>query len=227
MRRVRVVIAIPVAVALLVAASTWLYINVIEGDPAPKLTLEADETPTGQATGELGPVQGTWNVSSGSEAGYRVKEVLFGQSTTAVGRTTAVTGAMTLEGTSVTEGSFSVDMTTVTSDERRRDRQFHGRIMETGTFPTATFVLTKPVDFGAEPPPNQVATASATGDLTLHGVTRSASFEVEAKRTAAGIQVSGSIPVVFADYRIENPSNVAARTEDHGVLEFLLTLVAA
>src|SRR5260221_6355186 len=143
MRKVRLLVAIPVAAVVLVVGGTWLYINVIQDDPAPKLTLEANDTGTTEAPGEVGPVAGAWKLSTGSKAGYRVKEVVVGQSTTAVGRTSAVTGAMTIDGTSVTKGDFSVDMTTVASDQSRRDGQFHGRIMETSTFPTATFALTK------------------------------------------------------------------------------------
>jgi hypothetical protein len=36
--------------------------------------------------------------------------------------------------------------------------------------------------------------------------------------------VNGSIPVVFADYGISNPSGGPATTEDHGILEFLVKL---
>jgi len=40
-----------------------------------------------------GPVSGAWTVTTGSQAGYRVQEILFGQSHTAVGRTSKVTAA--------------------------------------------------------------------------------------------------------------------------------------
>ncbi|MBA3606488.1 MAG: YceI family protein [Acidimicrobiia bacterium] len=59
------------------------------------------------------------------------------------------------------------------SDENRRDIQFRGRIMDVEQFPGATFTLTAPIKFGAVPATAQPVTASATGDLTLHGVTRS------------------------------------------------------
>ena len=59
--------------------------------------------------------------------GYRVKEVLFGQSTTAYGRTSAVTGSLTVSGAKATAATFSADLTTVASDQSRRDAQFQGR----------------------------------------------------------------------------------------------------
>jgi hypothetical protein len=44
-------------------------------------------------------------VTEGSQVGYRVEEVLNGQSNTAVGRTAAVTGGLTATPTQVTKAS--------------------------------------------------------------------------------------------------------------------------
>ncbi len=230
MRRRWLFAAVPLGLVALVSVGTWVYINVIEGDAPARLTLEASDDSSSTSSGtapDAGPAAGSWKIARGSEAGYRVKEVLFGQSTTAVGRTTAVTGRLEIVGTSVTTGRFTVDMTTVSSDQSRRDGQFHGRIMETATHPTATFVLTKAIDLGSEPAAGKDITAAATGVLTLHGMNKAVSFDVTAVRTSAGIRVAGSIPVVFADYGVPNPSNMAVTTEDHGELEFRLTLVRA
>jgi len=63
----------------------------------------------------------------------------------------------------------------------------------------------------------------ATGDLTLHGHTRPVTFSLQAERTSAGIEVSGSIPVIFADWDIPNPSFAGfVTTQNHGLLEFLI-----
>jgi polyisoprenoid-binding protein YceI len=69
--------------------------------------------------------------------------------------------------------------------------------------------------------------ASATGDLTLRGVTKSVTFPVTARRNGANLEVTGSIPVVFADYNIPNPSSAGITTEDNGVVEFLLVFAQA
>jgi polyisoprenoid-binding protein YceI len=68
-------------------------------------------------------------------------------------------------------------------------------------------------------------TKEATGDLAMHGTTRTVTFHVTARRSGATIQVSGSIPITFADWNISNPSGGPATTEDHGALEFLLSFV--
>lgn len=231
-------LGVPLALVVLVSAGTWVYINVIREDAPERLSLEdapvtddgaADDGATGTSAPAGGVasatgIDGTWRITSGSQAGYRVKEILNGQSVEAVGRTDDVAGEITLAGTTATAGRFTVDMTTVTSDESRRDGQFRGRIMDVGTHPTATFVLTSPIDFGNVPEAGGSVAAEATGDLTLKGVTRKVTFDVDAQRAADTIRVAGSIPVVFADYGIDNPSGGPAQVGDEGELEFLLVL---
>jgi polyisoprenoid-binding protein YceI len=159
--------------------------------------------------------------------GYRVGEVLFGQSTTAVGRTDAVTGHLTISGTTATAASFTADLTKVSSDQGNRDRQFQGRIMDTATYPTATFKLTSPIALPSIPQDLVKITERATGDLTLRGKTRSVTFDVVARRNGDKIEVNGSIPITFADWGIPNPSFGPASTDDHGVLEFILVFERA
>jgi polyisoprenoid-binding protein YceI len=96
--------------------------------------------------------------------------------------------------------------------------------MNVANFPTSTFVLTAPIDFGAVPAEGGTVTASATGDLTLHGTTKSVTFDVQGTFKNGLIGVLGQIPVLFADYGIPNPSFATTTTEDNGLLEFVLVL---
>jgi polyisoprenoid-binding protein YceI len=240
----RGLIAIPILVALFFGA-ILLYTKVI--NDAPDALSEADlseavaGTVTTTGTSDADPaaegaadpvaggasVDGTWTVTPESEFGYRVKEVLFGVNTTAAGRSNEITGSMTIEGTTVTDASFTVDVESITSDESRRDNQFRNRMMEVYRYPEATFTLTAPIEFGAVPPVGEQITASATGDLTLHGVTRPVTFDVTAEAGDDRIGVLGNIPVRFADYDIENPSMSGITTEDNGLLEFVLVFESA
>jgi polyisoprenoid-binding protein YceI len=220
------VIAI-VAGVVLVVGGPYVYFNFVQGDAPDPLGLSSPSptsTPAGQggSTGTIGETNGVWTVTDGAVVGYRIEEVLFGQSNEAVGRTSSITGSVTVRGTTIPEGAFTVDMTTVTSDEDMRDEQFHGRIMETGTYPTATFTLTDPIDLGSIPGDGEERTYEATGELTLHGVTRSVTFEVTGRITGSTFEVAGQIPITFADWNIENPSFGPVTTEDHGTLEFSL-----
>jgi polyisoprenoid-binding protein YceI len=205
----------------------FAYIHFIQGSAPAPLTLGSQSpgtgrTGTGGSTGSNGDLtaDGTWNVKSDSVVGYRIRETIFGQSNVAVGRTSDVTGSITIGGTSVTDGSFTVAMATVSSDESRRDDQFNGRIMETSSFPTATFELTRPIDLGSIPADGSKRTYRAVGKLTLHGGTKAVRFRVEAQRTGSTFEVAGRVPVTFADYGISNPSFGPVSTEDNDLLEF-------
>lgn len=167
-------------------------------------------------------VEGTWIATDESTLGYRVKEVLGGVDTEGVGRTNAVTGSLTISGTTVTAAEFTVDVASITSDSSRRDSQFTGRIMDTATHPTATFVLTAPIELGTIPAEGQQITVDATGDLTLRGTTNSVTFPLTAEYSNGRIGVFGNVPIVFPDYGIPNPSNPFVTTGDDGLLEFVL-----
>ena len=197
-------------------------------DPAaPGPTSAGQPTTTagaGASQGATTGADGTWSIKEGSEVGYRVKESINGFDTTANGRTQSITGSMIAAGTTITEGQFTVDMTTFKSDESKRDAQFNGRVMAVDTFPTSTFVLTQPIDFGAIPPDGGTVTASATGDLTLHGATKPVTFDVQGTFKNGLVGVLGQIPVVFADFGIPAPSVATVKTEDNGLLEFVLVL---
>ncbi len=168
-----------------------------------------------------------WDITDASELGYRVKEILFGVDTEGVGRTNQITGSLVISGTQVTDAEFVVDVASIESDDGRRDNQFRGRIMSTDEFPTATFTLTEPIELGTEAIEGATVDATATGELTLRGVTNPVVFDVSARLENGKIGVLGNIPVVFAEYSISNPSTGGITTEDVGLLEFVLVFEPA
>lgn len=221
--KLKLLIGIPLAILALVVAGSWAFIW--SGDAPDKLTIDdassSVTTGAGNEATDDGSTDGTWEATSDSIVGYRIKETLFGASATAVGRTSDIEGSITVAGTEVTAGSFTVDMTTVKSDKSQRDGQFQGRIMETSTFPTATFKLTEPIELSSTEAGQEI-TATATGELTLHGVTKTVTFDVVSKLEAGSIKVNGSIPVTFSEYDIDDPSGGPAQVGDEGILEFTL-----
>lgn len=178
-------------------------------------------------TSSAGDFDGDWTPTDASEFGYRVEEVLAGINTTAVGRSNEITGVLTIAGTTATEVDVEVQIDSIKSDSALRDGKFAGDIMNSDEFPTATFGLTEPIEFGSIPIGDEQITATATGELTLRGVTNPVTFEVTAQTTDGRIGVLGSIPVVFADYGIDNPSFGQVKTEDQGLVEFVLVFERA
>ncbi len=226
-RRLRWLIAVPLVAVVVVVGGTWLYVNVISGDAPEELQLSSAPTTSASVAPDADApttTDGTWTVTSDSVAGYRVKEVLFGQDATAVGRTNDVEGSVGVAGSTVSTATFTVQMATVQSDQSRRDNQFRGRIMSTDQYPTATFALSSPIELASLPADGVAITAKATGDLTLRGKTRSVTFEVKAQRSGARLEINGSIPITFDEWGIPSPSFGPATVEDHGSLEFLLVL---
>jgi polyisoprenoid-binding protein YceI len=210
--------------ALVFVGGPWLYINVLSEPPAQELALGNQAQ---RSDSSAVPVDGNWSVSDGSQAGYRVKEILFGQDTTAVGRTAKVTGTVAVSGTKLTSGTITVDMSSVATDKSGRDEQFRNRIMSVSQFPTSTFALAAPVDFATSPAVGRKVTVKATGQLTLRGKAKQVDVELSAVRGTDNIQVQTAIPVSFADYGIPNPSIPGISTEDHGVIEVLVVLKKA
>jgi polyisoprenoid-binding protein YceI len=188
----------------------------------------------GQAVGD-GDIAGTWTVdpsigtlddASGSFVGYRVQEQLATVGATeAVGRTSGVTGSITIEGTSVTAASFTADLTTLRSDESNRDRQLSSQALQTSQFPTATFRLTQPIELGSVPADGAVVEVTATGDLTLHGVTGQVRIPLQARLHAGVITIAGSLPITFSDWSIQPPrAMIVLSVDDHGTMELQLQL---
>jgi polyisoprenoid-binding protein YceI len=183
----------------------------------------------------LGPggLNGTWTIDqtigsfadfSDSFVGYRVDETLAqNRANTAVGRTAQVTGTLALDGASITSVEVTADLTRLKSDDDRRDGQLQRQAIETDLFPTATFTLTTPIALASAPVEGQAITATATGQLTLHGVTKTVQVAVQASLSDDIVTVTGSLDILFADYDIQRPTSfLVLSIEDHGVMEFQL-----
>lgn len=244
MTRSRLIVLAVLAVAAIAVGGFVAYDQVLRGDSVAALTLPAS-TPTAVASVEPSTaapvasgepatssgVAGTWNVTTDSEAGYRVRERLANlpAESDAIGRTSDVTGAITVEangdGARLTGGSLTVDTTTIRSDEDRRDNRLRSEGLQTDQFPTATFTVTQPVDVPAAALEGTAADLTLTGDLTLHGVTKSVEIPAQAQLVADTMQVAGSLTFPLSDFEI-SPPNVGGfilSIAEEGTLEFLVT----
>jgi polyisoprenoid-binding protein YceI len=182
---------------------------------------------TGSDTADDGPIEldGTWSVAAGSEAGYRVVEDLRGITDfEAVGRTDQVTGSVEIAGTVVNSASFEVDVASISSDDNMRDGQFTGPIMNTAEFPTASLVLTSPIDLGAIPTSGEAVSTQGTAELTLRGATNQATVPINAQLLGNQIEIVASVDVLFSDYGIDNPTNPFVTVRDEGKVEVRLLL---
>lgn len=193
-------------------------------DPAGDTDASADDA-----------IAGTWSVQTGGAfdfdsaegtfAGFRIKEELVGiGAAEAVGRTGDVSGTMTIEGNRVTEARFEVNLTTIRSNESRRERRIQ-EALETAQFPAATFELTEPIELADGAASGKPLKAVAKGDLTIHGVTQPVEFPLDAQLSGDTVAAAGSLDITFADFGVEVPSApVVVSAEDHGLVELQLLL---
>lgn len=217
-----VVVAVVVALALLGVGAWWFLVR----DTAPSKVAGPS---CGGATTAATSADGVWSVADGADSyvGYRIQERFGGDTVdkTAVGRTSTVSGSITIAGSSATKVDITADLTQLKSDSSRRDAFIRDRALETNTYPEARFVSRSPVDFGGAPAQGVQVQATAKGDLTLHGQTRSVELPVAACWTGERIEVTGSAPITLADYGISPPDiGGLVKVADKGELELKLVL---
>jgi polyisoprenoid-binding protein YceI len=232
-----------VAIAVLAAAGGIYGFATLFLHPAPSAVAldpgssqpaaSGGSLPTGATSTLAAGLDGTWSVDasigsfsdfSSAWVGYRVDETLAGnRANTAVGRTPDVTGTLTLTGSQITAVDVTANLQTLQSDDQRRDGQLQRQGIETARFPQATFKLTAPIDLGSVPAEGETITATASGELTLHGMTKSVQVPIEARLSGDVVTVVGSIPIAFADYSIDPPTSfVVLSVQDHGTMELQL-----
>jgi polyisoprenoid-binding protein YceI len=221
---------VPVVVVVLfvVAAAVGVW-TALQGHDSQPRTLRS--TPPTNADG----LEGRWVVASGSRAGYRVKAKLASlpASTDVVGRTTHVTGGLTIAKTSaglvVRRGArFDVDMRTLTSGSARRDDALRTRGLQTDRYPVAGFTLTMDVPVPGSAARGEPTTIVTFGTLRLHGLTKASALPVEAEVQDGALVISASYPVLMGDFGMHPPDIAGFVTVDiHGTMEFRLRLTKA
>jgi polyisoprenoid-binding protein YceI len=231
-KRTVIIVSILAGVVLLggtaALAGPIVYRDLIVGEAASAPTVTAAPSATA-GTSSIDPeaLSGTWAVADGSFAGYRVDEVLNNTDVTVVGRTEEVTGTLTVEDLTLTAADLTVDVASISTDSSSRDSYFRDNALRVSEHPEATFTLTGPVTAAATPVVGEVQTLTATGDLTIAGVTRPVTVELEAVLNDGSGQVAGSIPITFANFGVEAPNLGFVSVEPEGFVEFSLVIAPA
>ena len=221
--------ALIAVVGVVVLGGLGFYWFVLRDDAPSRASLQTSTVTTVAGAGDPASADGTWKVAQadGVFVGYRVEE-LFGGDTikkTAVGRTAAVEGTLTITGTTVSGATIAADVTKLKSDRSQRDGQIVDRGLQTKTFPQATFKLTQPIQLPGAPEKGKEVTVTATGELTLHGQTQTVEIPLQAKWDGGTITIAGGTKIQFADYGIEPPSNGIVTVDPTGEFELQLTFV--
>ena len=226
------VVAVPTVLTLAFAVAPGQWNSPRAGDSPARIATATNHEAT-CITAFVPQTRDTrWVVATtGNEARYRVREQLAGVEfpSDAVGKTSQVTGAIVIgaDGQIIREGSsFTVDLASIQSDNQRRDGYVRRNTLQTDSFPKAVFVPTLAQGLPAARPATGDIAFQLTGELTIHGVTRPATWQVKATRTASGA-VSGTATTnfKFGDFGMRIPRVGRVLSVDDSItLEYDFTL---
>jgi len=211
---------VTVPVASRVAAVALLLLSACGGaaTPSPAPTVQSDPptatpTPTVAVTSAPQANAITWTIDAASKATIRVREQLarLPAPNDAIITITGAQGSFTLnpDGTFASGSKISVDMNTITTDDRQRTDSIRRDPLEVSRFRTSELVpkkvsgLTLPLERSGD------FTFQLTGDLTLHGVTKSVTFDVKATRTNGKLTATATANPSwkFGDFGMRPPSS--------------------
>lgn len=208
-------------------AGPLIYRDFIAEPAAPPPTLTAEDDALEPGSGEVidpSTLSGTWAVTEGSEAGYRVDEVLNGTEVTVTGRTDQVEGSATVDGLTLTDAEFTVDVASIATDRSQRDAYFRDSALRTDEHPSASFTLSEPVTADEAPTSGEVSEQELTGELTIAGVTKPVTATAQFRTDGTTVNLAGSIEITFEDFGVQAPSLGFVTVEPTGFVEFDLTL---
>jgi len=223
--RTKVLIAtLIIGVAGVASVSWWLNRDTVA---AVSIDAALDDAATTDVSDEPLSLNGTWVVSGTGEsfAGVRINEELRGiGAVTAVLRTPEVTGDAVISNGLLTALTINVDLTTLSSDDARRDRSI-ASALDFVNFPNATFVLDGTVDIsGLEE--SEPLMFDAPGMLSINGQQQPVTARVTVAKAVGALVAVAEIPVLFGDYAVRLPSApIVLSIADDGIIETQLRFV--
>ena len=150
-------------------------------------------------------------VADGTQARYRVREQLAELSfpSDAIGSTSAVTGSLVInsDGAVVHDQSkFVVDVTGLQSDKGQRDGFVQRRLLETNQYPNVEFDPKSVTGLASPLPASGPVAFQITGDLTVHGTTKPATWAVTGQiLNSKEMTGTASTSFTFEDFNIQQP----------------------
>jgi polyisoprenoid-binding protein YceI len=202
---------------------------------SPAASASATTSPASASPATTSTIAGTWQIGSGSLAGYRVKEQFVGQTSSheAVARTSSVTGSLMIAqpggSYQLTAGTITVQLAGLASVDQvagynvtNRDRLVMNAL-DVGQYPTAVFEA-QSVTVPAGTDSGQAVSLSVPGRLTIHGVTKAVTATVQLKLSGSTAQAAGSVAINMSDYGVSPPRAPFTTVQTAVTIEFQLNM---
>ena len=201
------------------------------GGLSPNPSNEVACTGSFQPTAGYGPgPDGPWVVAGGGTGGfvgYRAAEILAFEfvraPNDAVGRTTVVSGNLTIDGSHLTHAEVTARVADLHSDVEFRDGHI-SEFLGLRSRPTATFTTNAPIDLGS-PRQGAVVEVNAAGQLSMLDTTRDVTFPLQARWNGDTIEVAGQLSINRGDYGMDIPQLMGFRVSEQITIELSLLFV--
>lgn len=203
----RIGLAAAVVVVVGIAAGTYYLFGFGRGSTSPSAGAAAAPT--------LAPAKNATIFTidpSRSDATFTIHEVLFGQPNTVVGRTSQVAGQIRVDTQDPAQsqiGQIRVDLSALVTDNDLRNQTLQHRILETSdpSNQYATFVAKSLKGLPSTISVGQPVSFQITGDLTVHGVTHTETFDTTvAEQNGTTLVGQAQTTVRYEDFNIAIPN---------------------
>jgi polyisoprenoid-binding protein YceI len=192
--------------------------------PADAPTAAASNAPTAAAapSGTAGSARTFTIVPEQTEASYQVQEKFLNRDlpNMALGKTNAVTGELQVSLDGKPSGKvtkISVDLRTLTSDQRRRDSRIRTQWLESEKYPFAEFTSTDVQGIPDSYTEGQEVSFKLTGDMKIRDVTKPVTFDVKGKLEGDTITGSATSKILMKDFGFDPPNVAGMLTVEDGV----------
>ncbi len=142
-----------------------------------------------------------------SSVQFSIGEILNGAPFTAVGKTSEVGGDILVSNTAIKVGTMSVNAKTFKTDSSQRDGAIVRFILKSDKPENEfiTFKLAQPIALMAPLAEGKEISATISGNVTISGVTKPATFTVKIKTQAGKFSVAGDTTIKRSDFGLKIP----------------------
>jgi polyisoprenoid-binding protein YceI len=163
-------------------------------------------------TGSLAVTPGTWSVEQGDVR--VVCSMTIGGSFEA--KTSALSGSVTTRasGPPSFDGSFAVDLRSLDTGIGLRNEHLRENYLEVEKGPGFEQATVSAIDLKGFSRDTLEGKGSFEGLLTLHGVTRTVTGDVDVRQAGAALHVKASFPVNLSEYSIRKPRYLGVGVKD-------------
>ena len=197
---------------VILAAACGGAASVAVAPSAAPTTAAPTAASTTAAPATTAPTTLAWTVSDASKATVRVREQLAALSfpSDAVLVATGATGAFQVnsDGTFASGSKITFSVDSLKSDASQRDQFVKQSVLATRQFPTASLVPVKVTGLTLPLPASGTFTFTLSGKLTIHGVEKDATFDVQATRAGSDLTATATLnpTIKFGDFGMPVPA---------------------